>query len=91
MRVRQQDGVDPVDTRAQHLGSKIGRRVDQHVAAAVAQQHRGTQAVIARVGRQAYGAFAADRRHTGTGPRAEHDDAQTVLGHVSFRAISSAG
>ena len=60
--------------RAQRLGAEIRRGVDQDVAAVVADQDRGPQAVVARIVGRADAAMAADRRHADAGARAEHRD-----------------
>ena len=69
--VREQDGVEVVNIRTQHLVAEVRSGIDQDGQAAVFDQRSGTQALIARVRRTADRAVAGNHRDTGRGARAE--------------------
>ena len=76
--------TDFVFPAAQGLRAEIGRGVDQHVVALVADQDGGPQAVVARVAGRAHGAMAADGGHAHTGSRAQHGDLERRRRHSGF-------
>ena len=76
--MREHDGVQPGDGGAQGLRAKIGGDVDQHMVLAVREQNRRAQALIARIGRGANVAMAADGGHARTSAGAEHGDLETA-------------
>ena len=81
MLMREQDGVQPFETRAQGLRAEIRGDVDQHVVAAVTDQYRRTQALVARIGGGAHVAVAADHGYTGAGAGAKHGNLDAALRH----------
>jgi hypothetical protein len=82
--VGEEHGMDVLDVGTQGLGAEIGGGIDQDVTAAVAKEHGGPQAIVARVGRRTDGAMAADGRHPHTGARAEHGDLDGRRRHSGF-------
>src|ERR1700686_4771168 len=76
--VREQDRVQAIDLGSQGLRAEVRRGVDQDVPAAVADQDRRPQAVIARIVGAADLAVAADRGHTHAGAGPQNCDAQPI-------------
>ena len=61
MAVRQQDGIEAIQTYAHRLLTKVGSCVDNHVLAIAGQQNGGAKTFVARVGGTADAARAAER------------------------------
>ena len=72
--VREEHRIQVSDARAQRLRAEIGRGIDQYVAARVAQEDRGPEAVIPRIGGSADVAMTADGGNADARPRAQHRD-----------------
>jgi signal transduction histidine kinase len=63
--MRVEDEIEPRDRIAQELHAQIGRRVDQKIFSVGFDLHRLPQTLIARVGRRADGAAAANDGNAG--------------------------
>ncbi len=88
--VREQHGVDDADALAEQLQAQLGRRVDEQIALRRADEDGAAIAVVARVGRAADGAVAADHGHADRGAGAEESEG-TRLGHHALNRASGSG
>ena len=77
--VREQDGVQVIHPGAQHLVAEVRSGVHQDGQAAVFHQRGGAQPLVARVGRAADLAVAADHRDAGGSTRAEEGQSCFLL------------
>ncbi len=78
MGVRERDRMDPPDPLAQELNPHLGRRVDEQVTRRKRQQHAGPRPLVARIGRRADRAVAAD--HGNAAGRSGSQKNQPALG-----------
>lgn len=76
--VREQDGIEVPDARAEHLLAEIGACVDQDVRVAVRQQGSSAQAGVVRVLRSTHAAVASDNWNTLGSTGAEQCEFQRV-------------
>ena len=62
--MRYEYGVETLQTESKSLLAKVAGSIDDNCLAGMFDQHRNTQAFVARVVRSARFAFAGDRRNT---------------------------
>ena len=74
MRMGEEHGIDLPDPVCDGLLAEIGRGIEQDGDATQAQVEARTQAPVARIGRSADGAVAADHRHAGGGAGTEEEE-----------------
>ena len=87
--VCQEYGVQVMHVLPQHLGAEIGAGVHQDRQAAVLDQGRGAQALVARVGRAAHLAVAGDHRDAIGSPCAEKGQFRFLLHNQSITMSAS--
>ena len=77
--VGEQHGVDAIDAARDELQPQLGRRVDQQARSAIGLDHRADAgAAVARIGRAADGAVAADLRHAEARSGSEEGELHTT-------------
>ena len=72
MAVREQDGVEAIESGAHGLLAKVGSGVNDHIAAVPCQQNGGAEALVVRIGGVANVTRAAKRRHAHGSAGTEH-------------------
>jgi len=72
MTVRQQNGVEAVESNTEGLLAEVRRRINHDVLAAAGDQHRRAQPFIVWIGGLAYAARAAERGNTHGGAGTEN-------------------
>jgi hypothetical protein len=87
--VRENDGVETLQIRSEHLLAEIRTGINHYSAARVLQQYRRAQAAVMRVGRVADGARAADRGHAHGCAGAEDGQPETWHGIQGLRPAFS--
>jgi hypothetical protein len=76
--VRVENSVEAIDLLAEGLLAKIGRGVDDDVAAVIRKQNRGPSPFIARIGRAAHFAMTGESRDAHGSAGAEDGEAENV-------------
>lgn len=72
VRVGEEHRIQAFDSGAEGLIAQVGRGIDQDARVVELEQHGGAQAFVARIGRQADFAVAADHGDTDAGAGAEN-------------------
>src|SRR6185437_40097 len=88
--VREQNGIHTIDPVRDQLKAKFRRRVDEQSRSAVGlDESPYSAALVARIGRPAHGAAAADLRHSEARAGAEEGELHDGLTGARYSALRS--